>query len=249
MHGVTGRMGMNQHLDPLDPRDPQAGRRGAEGRHARSCPTRSSSAATQRSSRSWRRSTAWSAGPPISTRRLKNKDDSVFFDAASTQLRPKLLKQAIAAGKHVYCEKPVVDHARRGAGPLRRGEEGAHQARRGAGQAVAAGPAQARRSCATRASSADPLGARRVRLLGVRRRPRQPRAAPVLELPQAGRRRHHPRHAVPLALRARQPVRRSEGGVAASARRTSRTAGTRTARSTRRPPTTPRTRRSSSRAA
>jgi predicted dehydrogenase len=31
----------------------------------------------------------------------------VFFDAASTQLRPKLLKQAIKAGKHVYCEKPV----------------------------------------------------------------------------------------------------------------------------------------------
>src|SRR5260370_1449491 len=33
--------------------------------------------------------------------------DQIFFDAASTQLRPKLLKRAIAAGKHVYCEKPV----------------------------------------------------------------------------------------------------------------------------------------------
>jgi predicted dehydrogenase len=38
---------------------------------------------------------------------LQSKDDAIFFDAASTQLRPKLLKQAIAAGKHVYCEKPV----------------------------------------------------------------------------------------------------------------------------------------------
>ena len=57
--------------------------------------------------------------------RLQSKDDSVFFDAASTQLRPKLLKQAIAAGKHVYCEKPVVDDARGGDGPLRGGEEGA----------------------------------------------------------------------------------------------------------------------------
>src|SRR5204863_8138143 len=33
--------------------------------------------------------------------------DEIFFDAASTQLRPKLLKRAIAARKHVYCEKPV----------------------------------------------------------------------------------------------------------------------------------------------
>ena len=33
---------------------------------------------------------------------------------------------------------------------------------------------------------------------------------PVLELPQGRRRRHHPRHAVPLALCARQPVRRRE---------------------------------------
>jgi len=39
---------------------------------------------------------------------LDSKADTVFFDAASTQLRPKLLKQAIAAGKHVYCEKPVA---------------------------------------------------------------------------------------------------------------------------------------------
>ncbi len=39
---------------------------------------------------------------------LQNASDSVFFDAATTQLRPGLLKRAIAAGKHVYCEKPVA---------------------------------------------------------------------------------------------------------------------------------------------
>ena len=33
---------------------------------------------------------------------LKNPADTVFFDAASTQLRPKILKRAIAAGKHIY---------------------------------------------------------------------------------------------------------------------------------------------------
>jgi predicted dehydrogenase len=39
---------------------------------------------------------------------LASKEDSVFFDAASTQVRSALLKRAIRAGKHVYCEKPVA---------------------------------------------------------------------------------------------------------------------------------------------
>src|SRR5438128_5938518 len=41
-------------------------------------------------------------------RALANRDDAVFFDAATTQMRPSLLKRAIAAGKHVYCEKPIA---------------------------------------------------------------------------------------------------------------------------------------------
>ena len=32
----------------------------------------------------------------------------MFFDAATTQMRPELLRRAIAAGKHVYCEKPTA---------------------------------------------------------------------------------------------------------------------------------------------
>ncbi len=39
---------------------------------------------------------------------LASKADTVFFDAASTQARPTLVKRAIAAGKHVYCEKPTA---------------------------------------------------------------------------------------------------------------------------------------------
>jgi predicted dehydrogenase len=39
---------------------------------------------------------------------LANPDDTVFFDAATTQMRPALLTQAIHAGKHIYCEKPVA---------------------------------------------------------------------------------------------------------------------------------------------
>jgi predicted dehydrogenase len=40
---------------------------------------------------------------------LANPDDTLFFDAASTQLRPALLRKAIDAGKHVYCEKPISE--------------------------------------------------------------------------------------------------------------------------------------------
>src|SRR5262245_14516207 len=36
-------------------------------------------------------------------------NDAVFFDAGSTQMRIGLLRKAIAAGKHVYCEKPVSE--------------------------------------------------------------------------------------------------------------------------------------------
>jgi predicted dehydrogenase len=40
---------------------------------------------------------------------LANPSDTVFFDSATTQMRADLLTRAIEAGKHVYCEKPVAD--------------------------------------------------------------------------------------------------------------------------------------------
>jgi predicted dehydrogenase len=39
---------------------------------------------------------------------LANRDDTLYFDSASTGLRPQLIEQAIAAGKHIYTEKPVA---------------------------------------------------------------------------------------------------------------------------------------------
>jgi predicted dehydrogenase len=39
---------------------------------------------------------------------LASRDDEIFFDAGTTQMRPAVLARAIAAGKHVYCEKPTA---------------------------------------------------------------------------------------------------------------------------------------------
>ena len=107
MHGVTGRMGMNQHLvrSILEIRK-QGGvalKDGTRlvpdpilvGRNAGKIEALAKKHGVER----------WTIDLD---RALKNPDDKLFFDAASTQLRPKLLQQAIKAGKHVYCEKPVA---------------------------------------------------------------------------------------------------------------------------------------------
>jgi predicted dehydrogenase len=39
---------------------------------------------------------------------LADPQDTVYFDALTTQLRPAAVRAAIAAGKNVYCEKPVA---------------------------------------------------------------------------------------------------------------------------------------------
>ena len=39
---------------------------------------------------------------------LAAKDDTIYFDALATELRRPNVEMAIAAGKHVYCEKPTA---------------------------------------------------------------------------------------------------------------------------------------------
>src|SRR5688572_26624535 len=96
MHGVTGRMGMNQHLirSILEIRKQggvalQDGTRLMPdpllvGRNAAKLEELAKKHAVER----------WTTDLAAA---LKNPEDQVFFDAASTQLRPKLLKRAIAA--------------------------------------------------------------------------------------------------------------------------------------------------------
>ena len=107
MHGVTGRMGMNQHLirsivairrqggvslsngDRLMP-DPIL-----IGRNADKIRALAQANGIER----WGTDLAAALGNP---------EDTVFFDAGTTQMRPTLLAQALRAGKHVYCEKPIA---------------------------------------------------------------------------------------------------------------------------------------------
>src|SRR4029077_15212675 len=53
---------------------------------------------------------------------LSDHGYSVFFDAAATQQRVAVLEQAIAAGKHVYSEKPVAPTAVQGLALLRKAQ-------------------------------------------------------------------------------------------------------------------------------
>jgi len=122
MHGVTGRMGTNQHLvrsivairrqggvllangervlpDPL-----LIGRDGAKVE------------ALARANGIARWGTDLDAA-------LASKSDTVFFDAGTTQMRPALLAKALRAGKHVYCEKPIATNLREAVEIARLAEE------------------------------------------------------------------------------------------------------------------------------
>ena len=108
MHGVTGRMGLNQHLirSILAMRD-NGGMLLPDGDYLMPDPilVGRNASKVERLAKEYHVE-RWTTDLDAA---LANPDDTIFFDAASTQLRAKILKQAIAAGKHVYCEKPIAE--------------------------------------------------------------------------------------------------------------------------------------------
>ncbi len=109
MNGVTGRMGTNQHLirsilaireqggitlanqDRLIP-DPIL-----VGRNEKKLEALATKYGLTR----------WSTDLDAC---LANPDDSIYFDAQTTNLRADSIKKAIKAGKHIYCEKPTAEN-------------------------------------------------------------------------------------------------------------------------------------------
>lgn len=108
MHGVTGRMGYNQHLvrSILAIRE-QGGVDLPNGDRVMPDPILVGRNADKLAEIASRHGLARISTDLAAV--LADPDDTVFFDAGSTQMRSDLLKSAIEAGKHIYCEKPIAE--------------------------------------------------------------------------------------------------------------------------------------------
>jgi predicted dehydrogenase len=107
MNGVTGRMGTNQHLiRSIVAIRNQGGVALANGNMLLPDPVlvgrnQAKLAALAAAHGIERWSTDLAAC-------LANPDDTIYFDAQTTGRRAEAVRRAVAAGKHIYCEKPVA---------------------------------------------------------------------------------------------------------------------------------------------
>jgi predicted dehydrogenase len=107
MYGVTGRMGTNQHLarSVMAIRD-AGGVRLSDGTRVMPDPILIGRNAEKLAALARQHGVErWSTDLD---KALENRDDEIFFDTGTTQMRPDLLERAIAKGKHIYCEKPIA---------------------------------------------------------------------------------------------------------------------------------------------
>ncbi|MDQ6630045.1 MAG: Gfo/Idh/MocA family oxidoreductase [Pseudomonadota bacterium] len=107
MHGVTGRMGMNQHLiRSIGAIRAEGGVALGNGDRVMPDPILIGRNAEKIEALARGHGIArWATDLDAA---LANPDDTVFFDAGTTQMRPQLLARALRSGKHVYCEKPIA---------------------------------------------------------------------------------------------------------------------------------------------
>jgi predicted dehydrogenase len=108
MHGVTGRMGYNQHLvRSIAALRAAGGVVLPNGERALPDPILVGRNADKLAEIARRHDIARYTTDLGAA--LANPEDRIFFDAGSTQMRVELLERAIEAGKHVYCEKPIAE--------------------------------------------------------------------------------------------------------------------------------------------
>jgi predicted dehydrogenase len=111
LHGVTGRMGYNQHLvrSILAIRD-RGGITLQSGERLEIDPIIVGRNRDKIEQLAKRHDIArWSTDLDAA---LADPNDQIFFDAGTTLMRAELIGRALDAGKHVYCEKPISDDLR-----------------------------------------------------------------------------------------------------------------------------------------
>jgi predicted dehydrogenase len=107
MNGVTGRMGANQHLlRSIAVIVKQGGVKLAQGETIMPDPVLVGR--DKNKLEALCKLSGFSKMSTDLTEILKDQNYTVYFDAQTTGRRADAIRQAVAAGKHIYCEKPIA---------------------------------------------------------------------------------------------------------------------------------------------